>query len=68
MNYLYFSVLLALSRGTLYVAKVTEEQCMRHQTAKHELMETARRILELTKFVEVEVRLFTAAAVDQTDA
>ncbi|KAK0647615.1 Sphingolipid C9-methyltransferase 2 [Lasiodiplodia hormozganensis] len=54
VQYLYFSVLLALSRGTLHVAKTNEEQGTRHQEAKKELMQTARRILELSRHIEVE--------------
>ncbi|KKY15470.1 putative fungal specific transcription factor [Diplodia seriata] len=53
-QYLYCSVLLALSRGTLHVARTTEEHAARHQEAKRELMGTARRVLELSKHVEVE--------------
>ncbi|KAL1636658.1 hypothetical protein SLS58_009712 [Diplodia intermedia] len=56
-QYLYCSVLLALSRGTLHVARTTEEQAARHQDAKRELMGTARRVLELSRHVEVEAVL-----------
>ncbi|GME58263.1 Fungal specific transcription factor domain containing protein [Neofusicoccum parvum] len=54
VQYLYYSVLLALSRATLHVAATSVEHAARHQEGKRLLMRTARSILELTKYIEVE--------------
>ncbi|OJD30283.1 fungal specific transcription factor domain containing protein [Diplodia corticola] len=54
VRYLYLSVVLALARATLHVARTTEEECAKHQAAKRELMGAARRVLELCRYVEVE--------------
>jgi len=55
-HYLYYGLLLALSRAKLHLESRSEEASSqtRQQETKKIIMRTSRSILELTRFVDVE--------------
>ncbi|KAI9834090.1 MAG: hypothetical protein M1819_003375 [Sarea resinae] len=54
LQYFYYNALLSLCRTTLHVSSEDNYGAVRQQESRRLLMKTARSILELTKYVEVE--------------